>query len=327
MKKAHDKRPKKLLDLARDIMRRKHYSLRTEQIYIHWMKRYIFFHRKRHPGDMGVPEIEAFLTHLAVQEKVSASTQNQAFNAILFLYRRVLGVSLQDENISAIRAGRKKNMPVVLTRDETTRLLSLMNGMTQLMARLLYGSGLRVMECVRLRVHDIDFGMGEVTVRDGKGAKDRLSILPESLVPDLRQQIERVRIMHQQDLISGFGSVFMPHGLERKFQKAHKELGWQFLFPAKKVAFDPRTGMRRRHHLHASMLQRAVKEAAKQAGIVKRVTPHTLRHSFATHLLMDGSDIRTVQELLGHKDVSTTMIYTHVLRLKGIRPVRSPLDV
>ena len=327
MKKAHDKRPKKLLDLARDIMRRKHYSLRTEQIYIHWMKRYIFFHRKRHPGDMGVPEIEAFLTHLAVQEKVSASTQNQAFNAILFLYRRVLGVSLQDENISAIRAGRKKNMPVVLTRDETTRLLSLMNGMTQLMARLVYGSGLRVMECVRLRVQDIDFGMGEVTVRDGKGAKDRLSILPESLVPDLRQQIERVRIMHQQDLISGFGSVFMPHGLERKFQKAHKELGWQFLFPAKKVAFDPRTGMRRRHHLHASMLQRAVKEAAKQAGIVKRVTPHTLRHSFATHLLMDGSDIRTVQELLGHKDVSTTMIYTHVLRLKGIRPVRSPLDV
>jgi integron integrase len=319
-------RPKKLLDQARDIMRLKHYSRSTEKNYIHWMKRYIFFHNKRHPKNMSVPEIETFLTHLAVKEKVSASTQNQAFNAILFLYRKVLSISMEDENISAIRAGRKKNIPVVLTREEVIRLLALMNGMVQLMARLLYGSGLRVMECVRLRVKDIDFGMGEITVREGKGFKDRLTILPESLASSLQEQIERVRIQHQQDLKNGFGSVYLPYGLERKFKNAHRELGWQFLFTARNIAVDPQTRIKRRHHVHESALQRSVKRAAKQAGINKRVTPHTLRHSFATHLLMEGSDIRTVQELLGHKDVSTTMIYTHVLRQKGIRPVKSPLD-
>jgi integron integrase len=274
-----------------------------------------------------VPEIEAFLAHLAVKEMVSASTQNQAFNALLFLYRRVLGVSLEDENISAIRAARKKNIPIVLTREEVFRLLTLMSGTVQLMARLLYGSGLRVMECVRLRVQNIDFGMGEITVRDGKGSKDRLTILPESLVVPLQEQIERVRVQHQQDMEKGFGSVYLPYGLERKYRNAHKEFTWQFLFPASDIALDIRTGIKRRHHMHESNLQRSVKKAAKQAGINKRVTPHTLRHSFATHLLMDGSDIRTVQELLGHKDVSTTMIYTHVLRQKGIRPVKSPLDV
>ena len=327
MIKMNTEKPKKLLVQARDIMRRKHYSPKTEQNYIYWMKRYIFFHHKRHPLDMGVKEIEAFLTHLAVREKVAASTQNQAFNAILFLYRRVLGVSLEDKNISAIRATRKKNIPVVLTREEVIRLLSLMNGMTQLMARLLYGSGLRVMECVRLRIHDIDFGMGEITVREGKGFKDRLTILPESLAVPLQEQIERVRIQHQQDLKNGFGSVYLPYGLERKFKNAYKELGWQFLFHASNIAVDPQTKIKRRHHIHESALQRAVKRAAKQAGINKRVTPHTLRHSFATHLLMDGYDIRTVQELLGHKDVSTTMIYTHVLRQKGVRLVKSPLDL
>ncbi len=324
--KRQARKPKKLMDQVRDIMHRKHYSGKTEQNYLYWMKRYIFFHHKRHPQDMGVSEIEAFLTHLAVEEKVAASTQNQAFNAILFLYRRVLGVALEDENISAIRAARKKNIPIVLTREEVIRLLSLMSGTVQLMARLLYGSGIRVMECVRLRVQDIDFGMGEITVREGKGFKDRLTILPESLVPALEEQIERVRIQHQQDLKNGFGLVYMPHALERKFKNAHKELGWQFLFPAVDISVDPRTKLKRRHHIHESGLQRAVKRAAKRAGINKRVTPHTLRHSFATHLLMDGSDIRTVQELLGHKDVSTTMVYTHVLRQKGIRPVKSPLD-
>jgi integron integrase len=201
-----------------------------------------------------------------------------------------------------------------------------MNGTVQLMAKLLYGSGLRVMECVRLRVQDIDFGMGEITVREGKGFKDRLTIMPESLASALQEQIERVKVLHRQDMKNGFGSVYMPYGLERKFRNAHKELGWQFLFPASDIAVDPSTGLKRRHHMHESNLQRSVKRAARQAGINKRVTPHTLRHSFATHLLMDGSDIRTVQELLGHKDVSTTMIYTHVLRQKGIRPVRSPLD-
>ena len=310
-------RPGKLLDQVRDIMRMKHYSVKTEQNYVHWMKRYILFHRKRHPRDMGVREIEAFLTHLAVKEKVSASTQNQAFNSILFLYRKVLGISLEDKNITAIRAARKKNIPVVLTRDEVGRVLTLMSGIVQLMAKLLYGSGLRVMECVRLRVQDIDFGMGEITVREGKGFKDRLTILPESLAPALQDQIERVKVMHHQDLKNGYGSVYMPHGLERKFRNAHKELGWQFLFPARNIAIDPRTGIKRRHHMHESNLQRAVKRAAGQAGINKRVTPHTLRHSFATYLLMGGSDIRTVQELLGHQDVSTTMIYIHVLRPKG----------
>jgi integron integrase len=326
MTNMHIGKPKKLLDQARDIMKRKHYSRRTEESYVAWMKRYILFHHKRHPRDMGVPEIEMFLTHLAVNEKVSSATQNQAFNALLFLYRRVLGISLEDKNISAIRAARKKNIPVVLTREEVRRLLSLMNGTVQLMAKLLYGSGLRVMECVRLRVKDVDFGMGEITVREGKGFKDRLTILPESLAHAVQEQVERVKVLHRQDLKNGFGSVHMPYALERKFRNARKELGWQFLFQASDVSVDPRTGIKRRHHMHESNLQRAVKRAARQAGINKRVTPHTLRHSFATHLLMNGSDIRTVQELLGHKDVSTTMIYTHVLRQKGIRPVKSPLD-
>jgi len=320
------KNPPKLLDQARNIIRRKHYSFRTEETYINWMKRYIFFHNKKHPRDMGVPEIEKFLTHLAVMEKVSAATQNQAFNALIFLYREVLGISLEGKNIAAIRAKRVKNIPVVLAKDEVRTLLTLMSGTQQLMARLLYGCGLRVMECVRLRVHDIDFAMNEIVVRNGKGFKDRLTMLPEAVKEDLRAQVARVRIMHTNDLLAGLGSVYLPYALERKYRQAHKDPGWQFLFPAANIAVDPRTGVRRRHHIHESALQKAVKQAARRAGINKRVTPHTLRHSFATHLLMDGSDIRTVQELLGHKDVSTTMIYTHVLRQKGIRPVKSPLD-
>ena len=320
------KNPPKLLDQARNMIRRKHYSFRTEETYINWMKRYIFFHDKKHPRNMGVPEIEKFLTHLAVNEKVSAATQNQAFNALIFLYREVLGISLEGKNIAAIRAKRVKNIPVVLAKDEVRTLLTLMSGTQQLMARLLYGCGLRVMECVRLRVHDIDFAMNEIVVRNGKGFKDRLTMLPEAVKEDLRAQVARVRIMHANDLQAGLGSVYLPYALERKYRQAHKDPGWQFLFPAANIAVDPRTGVRRRHHIHESALQKAVKQAARRAGINKRVTPHTLRHSFATHLLMDGSDIRTVQELLGHKDVSTTMIYTHVLRQKGIRPVKSPLD-
>ena len=320
-------KPPKLLDQTRNIIRRKHYSFRTEETYINWMKRYIFFHDKKHPKDMGVPEIEAFLTHLAVREKVAASTQNQAFNAILFLYREVLGISMEDKKIAAIRAKRVQNIPVVLSKEEAKTILTLMSGAPQLMARLLYGGGLRIMECVRLRVHDIDFELNEIVVRNGKGFKDRLTILPESVKKDLEEQVERVHIIHGKDLQDGFGSVYLPYALERKFKNAHKELGWQFLFPATGISKDPRSKAKRRHHIHESVLQKGVKRATSRAGIVKRVTPHTLRHSFATHLLMEGSDIRTVQELLGHKDVSTTMIYTHVLRQKGIRPVKSPLDV
>ena len=321
------KKPPKLLDQARSIIRRKHYSFRTEETYINWMKRYIFFHDKQHPNEMGVPEIEKFLTHLAVRGKVSAATQNQAFNALLFLYREVLGISMEGQNIAAIRAKKKINIPVVLSKDEVRKILALMSGMQNLMARLLYGGGLRVMECVRLRVHNIDFEMNEIVVRNGKGFKDRLTILPESMKKDLEEQVERVRIIHDKDLKNGFGSVYLPYALARKYRNAHNELGWQFLFPASGIAKDPLSNTKRRHHIHESTLQKAVKQAARRAGIVKRVTPHTLRHSFATYLLMDGSDIRTVQELLGHKDVSTTMIYTHVLRKKGIRPVQSPLDI
>ena len=320
-------KPKKLLEQAREIFRRKHYSYRTEQSYIAWMRRYVFFHNKKHPKDLGVTDIEAFLTHLAVRENVSSATQNQAFNALLFLYQEVLGISLADENISAIRAKRKKNIPAVLSVSEVKKVLALLQGTQKLMARLIYGSGLRLMECVRLRTHDIDFAMNEIMMRNGKGFKDRLTILPESAKKDLEEQIERVRIIHQKDLKNGFGSAYLPYGLERKFRNAHRELGWQFLFPATGLAVDPGSRMKRRHHIHETTLQKAVKQAARRAGINKRVTPHSLRHSFATHLLMVGSDIRTVQELLGHKDVSTTMIYTHVLRRKGIRPVKSPLDV
>ena len=323
----NQRKPKKLLEQARDIFRTKHYSYRTEQSYIVWMRRYIFFNNKRHSKDLGVTDIEAFLTHLAVKEKVSPSTQNQAFNALLFLYQEVLGTSLADENISAIRAKKKKNIPVVLSAVEVKKVFSLLQGTNKIMAQLLYGCGLRLMECIRLRVHDIDFAMNEIVVRNGKDYKDRLTLLPEAVKKGLEKQIERVRIIHQQDLKNGFGSVYMPYGLERKFRNAHRELGWQFLFPSTGIAVDPRSRMKRRHHIHETTLQKAVKQAARRAGINKRVTPHTLRHSFATHLLMNGSDIRTVQELLGHKDVSTTMIYTHVLRQKGIRPVRSPLDI
>jgi len=316
-------RPKKLLDQVRDAIRLKHYSYRTEQAYVGWIKRYIYFHGVRHPSEMGAPEVEAFLTHLAVKENVAASTQNQALSALLFLYREVLHQDLGP--VDALRAKRPKRLPTVLTKEETLRLIACLSGTHQLMAKLIYGSGMRLMECLRLRVKDLEFERRAIIVRDGKGAQDRVTVLPDSLIPLLQEHLQRVRALHEQDLAQGYGTVYLPDALARKYPNADREWGWQYVFPASSVSQDPRSGVTRRHHLHESSLQKAVKEAARLAGIVKPVGPHTLRHCFATHLLESHYDIRTVQELLGHKDVKTTMIYTHVLQRGGLA-VRSPLD-
>ncbi len=314
---------KKLLDQFREILRIKHYSYRTEQAYIDWVRRFILFHEKRHPAEMGAPEIRAFLAHLAQERNVSASTQNQALSAILFLYREVLQKEL--EPILPSIAQRPERLPTVLTPAEVRRVFDHLGGTHRLMAQLLYGSGLRLMECVRLRIKDIDFEYRAITVRDGKGEKDRIVPLPESMIPDLRRQIERVRLLHEEDLAAGYGEVYLPYALAEKYPNASRELIWHYLFPASKRSLDPRSGKERRHHIDPSALQRAVRQAAQKAGLQKRVTCHTLRHSFATHLLQAGYDIRTVQELLGHKDLRTTMIYTHVLE-RGSLAVRSPLD-
>jgi len=316
-------RPKKLLDQVRDAIRLKHYSYRTEQAYVGWIKRYIYFHDVRHPSEMGAPEVEAFLTHLAVKEHVAASTQNQALSALLFLYREVLHRELGP--VDALRAKRPKRLPTVLTKDETLRLIGCLSGTHQLMAKLIYGSGVRLMECLRLRVKDLEFERRALIVRDGKGAQDRVTVLPDSLVPLLQEHLQRVKALHEQDLAQGYGAVYLPDALARKYPNADREWGWQYVFPASSLSQDPRSGVTRRHHLHESSLQKAIKEAARLAGIVKPVGPHTLRHCFATHLLEAHYDIRTVQELLGHKDVKTTMIYTHVLNRGGLA-VRSPLD-
>ena len=314
---------KKLLDQARDRLRAMHYSFRTEETYLDWMRRYILFHHKRHPTEMGIPEIQDFITHLASERSVAASTQNQALSAILFLYREVLHKEIEPVLLSS--AKRPARLPVVLTREETLKVIASLHGNHQLMAQLLYGSGLRLMECVRLRVQDIDFEYKTITVRDGKGAKDRITPLPDAVISALQRQIERVRLLHEEDLAAGCGEVYLPYALDVKYTNAAREFGWQYLFPAPKRALDPRSGKERRHHLDPSGLQRAVKEAARESDIHKRVTCHTFRHSFATHLLQNGYDIRTVQELLGHKDVRTTMIYTHVLQRGGMA-VKSPLD-
>jgi integron integrase len=319
-----EKRPKKLLDQVRGAIQRKHYSLSTEQTYVSWIKRYILFHKKRHPKEMGSAEIEAFLTHLAVDQNVAASTQNQALSALLFLYREVLKQEL-DGPIDALRAKRPKRLPVVLTREETLKIIGYLSGMHRLMAKLLYGSGLRLMECLRLRVKDLDFAQHQIIVRDGKGMEDRITMLPDSLVPSLQEHLQRVKRLHEQDLAAGYGSVYLPFALERKYRDASQEWGWQYVFPSSRLSQDPRSGITRRHHMHQSSLQKAIKKAVQLAGIDKPVGPHTFRHCFATHLLENGYDIRTVQELLGHKDVKTTMIYTHVLNRGGIA-VRSPLD-
>jgi integron integrase len=315
----------KLLDEVRLTVRRKHYSIRTEQAYVKWGREFILFHGKRHPKDLGEADIAAFLSHLASSRGVAASTQNQALNAIVFLYKHVLGIELGGFG-SIEKAKRPEKLPVVLSKGEVQRLLGKMNGTHGLTASLLYGTGMRLMECVRLRVKDVDFERGQIMVREGKGQKDRATMLPESLILELKEHLARVRGTHDKDLGEGFGEVYLPAALDKKYPAAPKEWAWQYIFPSTKISRDPRSGKERRHHMDESALQKAVKKAARVAKIDKKVTPHTFRHSFATHLLENGYDIRTVQELLGHKSVQTTMIYTHVIK-KGGMGVQSPLDV
>lgn len=318
------RRSPRLLDKVRGRIRRLGMSLRTEEAYVGWIRRFIVANGKRHPRELGAPEIEAFLTHLATHGKVAASTQNQALSALLFLYREVLQQNLPWlENIR--RAKRPQRLPVVLSRDEVARMLSEMSGITWLMASLLYGSGMRLMECVRLRVKDVDFARREITVRQGKGGKDRRTMLPAISVDALQGQLAEARRVHERDLAAGFGEVWLPNALARKYPHAAREWGWQYVFPASARSVDPLSGEVHRHHLDETVLQRAVKRAVRISGIAKPATCHTLRHSFATHLLEAGHDIRTIQELLGHKDVATTQIYTHVLN-RGGHGVLSPLD-
>ena len=314
----------KLLDQVKNTCRLRHYSIRTEQAYSQWTKQFILFHGKRHPATMAKPEVEAFLTYLAVDRKCSASTQNQAFHALLFLYREVLEMDFGQLN-DVTRAQQRKRLPVVMTRNETHRVLAVMTGTHQLMAKLLYGTGMRLMECVRLRVKDVDFAQHLITLRDTKSPRDRMTMLPVSLVPVLQAHLQRVKILHEEDLKRGNGRVYLPTALHIKYPNADREWCWQYVFPAAFPSRDPRSGETRRHHVNENSLQKAIKAAVRQSGLTKPVTCHTFRHSFATHLLESGSDIRTVQELLGHKDVSTTMIYTHVLNRPGLA-VKSPLD-
>jgi integron integrase len=316
--------PPKLLDQMRDKLRLKHYAYKTEKSYLNWAKRYILFHNKRHPKEMGSAEIEAFLTHLAVDRQVAASTQNQAFNAILFLYRDVLHQELNIP-INAIRARPSRYLPTVLTQTEVQELLKQLSGVYLLIAKILYGSGLRLSEALRLRIKDLDFAQMQIVVRDSKGQKSHVTMLPTSVVEELKLHLQRVKHLHQQDLQRGNGLVNLPFALARKYPNAGREWIWQYVFPADRLTCDPRSGAIVRHHLHESSLQKAVKQAVCLTRIGKRVGCHTLRHSFATHLLIANYDIRTVQELLGHKDVRTMMIYTHVLN-RGGRGVRSPLD-
>jgi len=317
-------RSPRLLDQVRDAIRRLHYSYRTEQSYIHWIKRFIYFHGKRHPAEMGAVEVTAFITHLAKVRAVASATQNQALSSLLFLYGQVLAKPLPwMEGIN--RAKTPVKVPVVMTREEVRAMLAQLEGTKWLMAGLLYGGGLRLRECLKLRVKDVDFGYKQITVRDGKGSKDRVTMLPAALVEPLRQHLVRVKRLHERDLEEGYGAVEVPFAIERKYPKAPRDWGWQYVFPSVKRSTDPRTGVIRRHHVFDSVLPRALSAAARAAGVVKPVGSHTLRHSFATHLLQSGYDIRTVQELLGHSDVSTTMVYTHVLN-RGGQGVRSPLD-
>ena len=316
--------PPRLLDQVRDRIRLKHYSIRTEETYVDWIRRFILFHGKRHPREMGAAEVEAFLTHLAVRGRVSASTQNQAKSALLFLYKEVLGEALPWlDNIQ--NAKRPARMPVVLTVGEVRAVLDGVEGTGGLILKLLYGTGMRILECLRLRVKDVSFIKREIVIREGKGFKDRMTMLPAVLVEPLQAHLRRVEALHVSDLKEGYGEVYLPYALERKYPKAAREWGWQYVFPSTKRSVDPRSGAIRRHHADEQNIQRIMRRAVRAAGIAKPATPHTLRHSFATHLLEAGYDIRTVQELLGHSDVSTTMIYTHVLN-RGGRGVLSPLD-
>jgi integron integrase len=317
--------PPKLLDQVRDKIRLKHYSIRTEQAYTDWIKRYIFHFNKRHPKDLGANEVEQFLTYLAVEGNVAASTQNQAKSALLFLYKEVLGEALPWlDDIEQAKV--PKRLPVVLSKEEVQAILRQLNGTHHLIVSLLYGTGMRILEGLRLRVKDIDFARKEILIRDGKGYKDRVTMLPVSLVTPLKKHLDKVKALHDEDLAKGYGAVYMPQALGKKYPNAARDWAWQYVFPSAKLSVDPRSGETRRHHVQDQAIQRAVRQAVRDAGITKLATPHTFRHSFATHLLEGGYDIRTVQELLGHSDVATTMIYTHVLN-RGGQGVASPLDV
>jgi integron integrase len=316
--------PRKLLDQVRDVMRLKHYSHRTEQSYVDWIRRYILFHNKRHPREMGSSEIEAFLTHLAVKERVAASTQNQAFSALLFLYRQVLQQDLPT-SINAIRAKPTRYLPTVLTKAEVKIVLDRLYGVEKLVIQLLYGSGLRLSEGLSLRVKDLDFAQYQIVVRDSKGNESRVTMLPDQVIKPLRTHLKLIKQRHLRDLASGYGVVHLPFALAKKYPHAERQWLWQYVFPSIGIAVDARSGIQCRHHRHESSIQKALKQALIGSEVEKKVGCHTFRHSFATHLLQDGYDIRTVQELLGHKDVRTTMIYTHVLN-RGGKGVRSPLD-
>ncbi|MCB1850468.1 MAG: integron integrase [Gammaproteobacteria bacterium] len=315
--------PSPFLEQVRSKIRLKHYSIRTEQAYVFWIRRFILYHGKRHPADLGESEVSSFLSHLAVDRNVAASTQNQALNALVFMYRHVLGRPLGD-TIDGVRAKKPARLPVVLTQDEIRMLLRYLEGSHWLAACLLYGSGLRLMECLRLRIMDLDFNHRAIIVRQGKGGKDRVVTFPDEIILPMRRHLEGVKSVHSKDLRDGFGKVYLPHALARKYPNAASEWGWQYLFPASKRSIDPRSGIERRHHLDESSLQKAIKRAVRKAGIHKPASCHSLRHSFATHLLERGMDIRTVQEQLGHKDVRTTQIYTHVIQ-RGGNAVISPL--
>jgi integron integrase len=319
-----DGAPPRLLDRVRHALRLRHRSPRTESAYVHWIRRFVLFHGKRHPVELGEREVEAFLTQLAVEGRVSASTQNQAMNAIVFLYREVLGRELGDFS-QRVRASQPQRLPAVLTRAEVRALLGELRGVEWIVASLLYGAGLRLLEAVTLRVKDVDFERRELRLRETKGGKDRVAPLPEATAARLLEHLELARRVHQRDLAAGFGAIALPAALGRKYPNAAREWAWQWVFPAMRRYFDPEANTERRHHLHETVIQRAVKGAAARAGIAKRASCHTLRHSFATHLLESGTDIRTLQELLGHRSVQTTMVYTHVLN-RGGRGVRSPLD-
>jgi len=318
---------KRLLDVVRDKIRFKHYSYATESSYVSWIKRYIIYHDKKHPIEMGKVEIEAFLTFLAVEKKVSPSTQNQAFSAILFLYKQVLGIDMEGENIQALRAQERKHIPIVLTHEEVRKVFSNLNGIYQLIVTLMYGCGLRMNEVLNLRIKDIDFSFDKIYIRDSKSLKDRTLPLPLKLKNRLIVQVEQVCLLHEKDLAEGFGSVYMPFALEKKYPSAHKDIKWQFLFPMRHISTDPRSKVQRRHHIHPATLGRNIKQAGEKSKLHKRVTSHIFRHSYATHLLQNGIDLRTIQELLGHKSVETTMIYTHVVREMNKEKIISPLDL
>ncbi|HPG53403.1 MAG: integron integrase [Smithellaceae bacterium] len=316
----------KLMDQVREVLRYHHYAYRTEQTYCQWILRYIhYFGGKTHPKELGAKNIEAFLSHLATEDRVTASTQRQALNALVFLYKRVLDIQLEDE-IAPARSKRKTSPPTVMTQAEVQRLLAAMEGKPALMAKLIYGSGLRLMECIRLRVQDVDFGQNLIFVRGGKGGKDRTTVLPKNLRDEMLRQVAAVKTLHHKDLEEGFGEVYIPNALAKKYPHASRSTGWQWVFPAKQTSVDPRSGKKMRHHVLESVLQKAVKRAAEQAGIDKKVGCHTLRHSFATHMLESGVNIRILQDLLGHADVKTTEIYTHVMA-RDIRSLQSPLDL